>query len=144
RLLCRPIRDWSGESSEIQQSGTAAVRSLGLSRRRRGALGSESLWDALRLKPEKASRIMSRWIQHPALVWTLLTLFGVPNLVGQGFHVALQHSHHHSHASHTHGSPSADPTTECAHAHSHAKTESTPAKKHACCHHQHSHADATL
>ena len=144
RLLCRPIRDCSGASSEFQQSGLSAVRSFGLSRRRRGALDSESLGDAFRLKPEKTSRTMSRWIQHPALVWTLLTLFGVPNLLGQGFHVALHHSHHHSHASHTHGSPSAESATGCAHTHSQAKSESTPAKKHACCHHRHSHADATL
>lgn len=84
---------------------------------------------------------MSRWIQHPALVWTLLTLFGVPNLLGQGFHIALHHSHHHSHA---HGSPSAESATGCAHSHSHARTESATAKKHACCHHRQSRADATL
>ena len=132
RLSCWPIRDWSGASSEFQQSGFAAIQSWSLSRRRRGTLDSESLGDAFRLKPEKTSRTMSRWIQHPALIWTLLTLFGLPNLLGQGFHIALHHAH---------GSPS---TTGCAHAHSHAKTESKPAKKHACSHHRHSHADTTL
>ena len=132
RLSCLLIRDWSGESSDMQQRGFAAVRSWGLLRRRRGTLDSESLGDAFRLKPEKTSRTMSRWIQHPALVWTLLTLFGLPNLLGQGFHIALHHAY---------GSPS---TTRCAHSHSHAKTESKPAKKHACSHHRHSHADTTL
>ena len=84
---------------------------------------------------------MSRWIQHPALVWTLLTLFGVPNLLGQGFHIALHHSHHHSHG---HESLSAESFTGCVHSHSRAKSESPPSKKHACCHHRHSRADATL
>lgn len=87
----------------------------------------------------KTSRPMSRWIQQPACVWTLLVLFGVPNLLGQGFHVAV----HHSHDSHSHGALSTDSAKGCAHSHSHAKSESTTAKKHACCHHRHSHtADA--
>ena len=140
RLLCRPIGNWSGESSDLQQSGLAAIQSWGLLRRRRGTLDSESLGDALRLKPEETVRTMSRWIQHPVLVWSLLALFGVPNLLGQGFHVAL----HHSHGSHNHCAESADSTTACTQSHSHAKTESAPAKKHACCHHRHSHGDATL
>ena len=139
RLMCQPIGDWSGVSSGFQQSGIAAVWSLGLSRRRRGTLDSESLGYTFRLNPKKTSRTMSRWIQHPALIWTLLMLFGLPNLLGQGFHVAL----HHSQASHDHGSASAESTTTCSHSHSPAKTESTAAKKRTCCHHRHSHADAS-
>lgn len=83
---------------------------------------------------------MSRWIRHPALIWTLLALFGVPNLLGQGFHVALHHSHHQSHASHCHGSVSdGGTTTKCAHSHSHVKAGSAPLKKQGCCHHRTSH-----
>lgn len=111
----------------------------------RGAEVGHSIWNSWAMlsatNPKKPREKMSRWIQHPALIWTLLTLFGLPNLLGQGFHIALHHSHHHSHA---HGSPSAESTTTCSHTHLHAKTESTPAKKHACCHHRHSHADTTL
>lgn len=141
RLLYWPIRDWSGESSDYWRCGCCAKQFWSLSRlapnARFGNLG--------RCFPppdqQKISRTMSRWIRHPALVWTLLCLFGVPNLLGQGFHIAI----HHSHASHCHdsdgdGSPSAEPATGCAHAHSHAKSESTAAKKHSCGHHRHSHA----
>ena len=84
---------------------------------------------------------MSRWIRHPALVWTLLALFGVPNLLGQGFHIAL---HHQSHASHSHCSPSSGTATGCTHAHSHMKAESASSKKHGCCHHRPLQADKAL
>lgn len=101
----------------------------------------EILGRCFRHNPEDTSRKMSRWIQHPALVWTLLALFGAPNLLGQGFHIALHHSHHHSHG---HDSLSAESSAGCVHSQSHAKSVSPPSKKHACCHHRHSRADATL
>jgi hypothetical protein len=80
---------------------------------------------------------MNRWIQHPVLVWSLLCLFGVPNVLGQGFHIAIHHSHQH-------GSATESAATGCAHAHSHAPEKSTPAKRHSCGHHRHSHSGPSL
>lgn len=84
---------------------------------------------------EKISRTMSRWIQHPALVRTLLMLFGLPNLLGQGFHVAI---HHH------HGAACEIAATICDQAHLHAHAESTPVKRDSCQNHRTSRAESSL